>query len=122
MNIFHFITAPFRGEPKQLVPGVQVTLGTKVYTVAPMNLATVKKISPMLSSFEAFGKGGVLPSAKDYDNICTIIMLAIQRNHPKVTFKEVEKGLDMANMLTIAAQVMNVAGAVNKGEAAADNR
>lgn len=113
MSIFNGLSRLFHSAPRAIIPGTQITLGTKVYTIAPLNFATLKKITPLLSSFQALGK---TPTAVDFDNMVKVIWLALQRNHPRITLREVEEGLDLANIHSITTKTMLVGGAVPSGE------
>ena len=102
-----------------MIQGTEIELGGVKYTVAPMNFATLIKVTPLLKSFAALGNKQ--PNEEDFKNIVTIMQLAINRNHPEVTFDMVAESLDMVNMSEIMAKIMSTAGTVNKGEAQAGN-
>ncbi len=101
-----------------MIPGTEITLGDKQYTVAPMNFSTLIKVAPMLKSFAALGNK-IAPSEDDFRNMVTVLLLAIQRNHPETTFDEIAEALDMNNIGTIMVKVMGASGTVTKGEEAA---
>lgn len=108
-----FFEPYFKRDPEKLVPGPQITLGTKVYTIAPLNFATLKKITPLLSSFQTLGKN---PTTIDLDNMVKVIWYALQRNHPHISLREVEEGLDLRNINEITAKTMMAGGAEPAGE------
>lgn len=113
MSIFNFFS---KKQPEPIIPGSQVQLGNAVYTIAPMNFATLKKVTPLLASFQTLG---AMPSPADLDNMITVIWLALLRNHPKLKRSVVENGLDLSNIGTITSQAMSTSGVVQKGEAKA---
>jgi hypothetical protein len=111
-----FFEPLFRRAPEKIIPGTQITLGTKVYIIAPLNFATLKLITPLLSSFNTLGK---TPTVQDFDNMVQVIWLALKRNHPHIALKEVEEGLDLSNIHSITAKTMLSGGAAPAGEAPA---
>jgi hypothetical protein len=119
MKITQWIKSFFTSPTTAIIPGPTITLGTKVYTIAPLNFATLKKITPLLTSFKAIGKN---PSTEDYDNMVKVIWYALQRNHPRISLKEVEEGLDISNINSITATTMGAGGGMTAGGATADNQ
>ena len=103
-----------------MIPGVEIKLGDKVFTIAPLNFATLKKVAPMLKSFEKLD-GKTMPSEADFDAMITIIHLAIKRNHPEVTTEEVAEMLDMQNIMETISTIMGASGSKSAGEAKAGN-
>ena len=115
MSIFSIFTR----KPRQLIDGPTITLGNKVYTIAPLNFKTLKEVTPLLDSFKNLGK---TPSTQDYDNMVRFVWLALRRNHPNIKLKEVEVGLDLHNIMSIQRMTMTAGGAVPTGEAQAANQ
>ena len=114
-----WLLAPFIRKPRQLIDGPQITLGNKIYTIAPLNFATLKQVTPLLESFKNLGK---TPSIEDYDNMVKFVWLALKRNHPNIKLKEVERGLDLYNIMSIQNMTMSAGGAVPRGEAKTANQ
>lgn len=103
-----------------MIPGVEIKLGDKVFTIAPLNFITLKKVAPLLKSFEKLD-GKTMPEAEDFDAMITIIHLAIKRNHPEVTSDEIGELLDMQNVMEVITKIMGASGSKSAGEAKAGN-
>ena len=106
----------FRKSQPEIIEGPEIKLGHKSYIIAPLNFATLKKVTPLLSSFTALGKA---PTTQDYDNIVMVIWLALKRNYPNLKLSEVEQNLDLSNINQIASNTMNAGGVKTSGEAKA---
>ena len=117
--IFAKISRLFTSKQPALIPGPTIKLGSTVYTIAPLNFATLKQMTPLLDSFKALGK---TPTTQQYDDMIKVIWLALRRNHPRITLKEVENGLDLQNIHSITTTAMGAGGVTEKGEDLADSQ
>ena len=100
-----------------MIPGIEIALGGQTFTVAPMNMKTLQIVTPLLGSLRGIEGGGL--TQENIQNIVTIIQLAINRNHPDVTFDFVNENMDLVNMGGLLEAAMKVSGLQKTGEAPA---
>lgn len=102
-----------------MIDGVKIKLGGADRIVAPLNIKTIRKLSPKLHL--VFNVDTSKPISEEvWDTLVEAVMASLRRNYPEITQDEVEEFLDLRNMGPIMRAVMASSGLVetNSGEAA----
>lgn len=92
-----------------LVPGIEIQLGGRTLTLAPLNFAALETLMPQITGWT----GGVDDASRS--TVVDCVLASLKRNYPDITREFVLEYLDVANMLDIMAAVMDVGGLKRKG-------
>ena len=102
----------------ELIDGVLINIGTKTYTVPPLNFKRLRLLKPEIELLA--GVSGA-PSAEQMDAMIQIIHSALERNYPELSKEDVEEMLDLGNAPKVLNAIMGVAGFQASGETTAVN-
>ncbi len=91
----------------KLIRGVEIELGTGVYTVPPLNFQALEDLEEMIASLESKLTGGV-PDKAARAGLITLITVSLKRNYPDITEAEVREKLDLGNMQAVFLAIMGV--------------
>jgi hypothetical protein len=90
-----------------MIPGVQVTMGGREWTVPPLTLGQLRWLMPkvrQLTDIDAqMGEGQILI-------LIEVVMAAMQRNYPDMTANAVENLLDLGNAAEVLRAVLMGSG------------
>lgn len=100
-----------------MIDGVNLTIGGRDFTVPPLNLKALKKLTPTIQSIVDAGDD---LSLAQLDAIVDVVHTALARNYPDLSRDEVEELLDVVNMEPTIRAVLEASGLTKRapGEAA----
>lgn len=92
-----------------MIPGTEITLGEKKYTMPPLNLFAIEKHDAF---FKRVVSGGVKMEvgSDDLKALGDVVYLSLRRNYPDITADDVKQNIDLSNMLAIFTAAMGVQG------------
>ena len=93
-----------------MIPGTNITLGSKKYLIPPLNFTALRKHKPFLMRAM---KGTIDPTAigdDDFDVMLDLVYLALKRNYPALTEEELADQLDMSNIQVVMPALMKTSG------------
>ena len=102
---------------QKLVPGKEVTIGEKTYTLPPLSLGQLRNgAMDKLRKHDEF-----IAEQKGWDAMLLkgeIILTALQRNYPDLKAKDIDEALDLGNVNDLWLHVLGLSG-FTPGEAPA---
>lgn len=100
-----------------MIKGNEVELGGQIYVIPPLNLAALERFQDKLEAYS----GGIDRESVAF--VVEVVHTAMKRNYPDITVDELKELIDLGNIQSVFAAVMNVSGLVARsadaGEAAA---
>lgn len=93
-----------------MIKGTDIELGGTVYTVPPLNLASLERFQDRLATYN----GGI-----DKESVAFVVEVAhaaIKRNYPQMTIDELKENIDLGNIRDIFGAVMNISGLMARGD------
>jgi hypothetical protein len=93
-----------------MIPGPKITIGDRVFTVAPATLGAIKR---QMKGYQDNAVG----SAERIDVSLQFILETLQRNHPDLDMAYLEQWVDVRNSPEIMRTIGAAAGYEEKGEA-----
>jgi hypothetical protein len=93
-----------------MIPGKEITLGEKKYTMPPIPFIALKKHKALLAMLIG---GEIDPQAmfeKHFDGLFDCVYLTLRRNYPSLTEDELAADMDVANLQDAIAAMMATAG------------
>jgi hypothetical protein len=88
-----------------LVPGKELSLGGRMYVIAPLNAAAVKQYRDEIKDVFVGG----LP---DIGLVAKMALASLQRNYPGMTLEMVEQMIDYQNYFDVWEALLNLSGLV----------
>jgi hypothetical protein len=96
-----------------MIPGVELKLGGKTYTIPPISLGALERLQARLKEYK---KGG---SGDDFSLVTDCLWSALKRNYPAIERDHVSENLiDISNMNDVMSAVMDVSGIKRKAQEA----
>lgn len=106
------ITAP-AAVPVPPLDGVAVTLGGRVYTLPPCNLATLRRHAKAIDQFSRLSAGDIFGEA-EVDVVLNITFEALRRNYPDITPEFVAEHVAVDTMMFFFQAAMDASGLMRK--------
>jgi hypothetical protein len=95
------------------VPGKEITLGIRLFVLAPLNVAAVKQYREEIKAVFV----GAIP---DIELVAKMAHASLRRNYDDITMAEVEDMIDYGNYFDVWEILLNLSGlAVSAGKMAA---
>jgi hypothetical protein len=91
-----------------VTPGILIAIGGREYTVPPLTLGQIRRMSREISLFRADGLDLLSPEA--ITAVVTVITAALQRNYPDLTEEQVADMLDVASAVPTFIAVLTGSG------------
>jgi hypothetical protein len=91
-----------------MIPGIEISMGGKDWTVPPLTLGQLRRLTPKLRLMSTIEERGL--TDEHIDTTSEIVATALKRNYPEVTVGEVLELLDMGNFQTVLQAVLAGSG------------
>lgn len=103
-----------------LIPGIEMDFGGgRFYTLAPMPLIDLQRLQERIDALSI----STATDPKSLSTIFEVLHASLKRNYPDMTFEESSALVDVANMLDVVSNVLDVGGFKRKAlEEAAKNQ
>lgn len=93
-----------------MIPGKEVEIGGKKYTLPPLNIASLRKHREFMSQAKHLADGSVEVGVEDVLKMTDIICDSFKRNYPEVNFAEIEEDLGIDKLIECFSAIMSVNG------------
>lgn len=97
-----------------MIPGRDITLSGKVYTIPPLSLGALQRFQKQLANYT----GGIDPETVQLT--IDVATAALKRNYPDITADQVADMIDLGNIQEVFMAVMNVSGMAPVGAASGE--
>jgi len=93
-----------------MIPGREVEIGGKKYTLPPLNIASLRKHREFMDKSKQLADGTIEPGVGEIFEMTDMVRDSLMRNYPEVNFAEIEEELDIAKVTECFLAVMKING------------
>jgi hypothetical protein len=93
-----------------MIPGPELVLGERTYTVPPLPFAGLKKHKAFLGRAARGELDAATMFEAEFENMFDVVYLALKRNYPDLTEQALEELVDQRNISEAFSKVMEAAG------------
>jgi hypothetical protein len=95
-----------------VIPGVEVAMGGETWLIPPLTLGQLRRLMPKVRQLTEVDASMGEPQIAV---LVEIVVTALQRNYPNVTFEQVENLLDLGNAGAVLNAVLTGSGLKSRG-------
>lgn len=92
---------------RELIDGIEISMGGRKLTVPPLNLKQLKKYGQVLNGLTGLTEANIFSQA---GALVEVIHAAIARNYPEISLDQVEEMLDLSNLVPVMQAIVGVSG------------
>lgn len=93
-----------------MIPGKEVEIGGKKYTLPPLNIASLRKHREFMDRSKQLADGTTEPGMVDLLEMTDMVRDSLMRNHPDANFAEIEEHLDIVKLNECFLAVVRING------------
>ena len=93
-----------------MIDGIEQKIGENTFIVPPLNFKGIKKLLKLLDQLQKAPHG----TDEQFDLMCDVVLIGLQRNYPELTRDELEEILDIENIHPVIEAITGQAGLKKK--------
>lgn len=93
-----------------MIPGKEVEIGGKKYTLPPLNIASLRKHMDFMKRAKHLADGSIEAGVEEVMEMTEIVKESLKRNHPEADFADIEEHLEIDKLTECFSAIMRVNG------------